>query len=320
MAEFSYESDIAPMRGDNFYTGPVPTGVEYQRFLTTKSMIEKNLQNERNQLATQRAQLEFEAAKRDMERSAEMSRFEREGLLAVPALTQQLTSILDDPTKDDATKAADAAKLKLQNANLISNSKTVGNVFSAFDEEIKTRKIESSQINSLAVTLAQAGRPDAVRKVFAGKNIPLSDEIIIAADEIALGKKQEREDAARLKGLEETGKTSRSETRTKLDALNKQRETLLGMKPQTGTLPSEGDGQFGATSDGKVPTFSAIQKRTLESMYKRLNPSARKKDLSKMSDEKFLEIYSDTLDGTLSEIDELSGGIAPESNISKKSQ
>ena len=40
MAEFSYESDIAPLRGDMFRGKPVPVGVDYQRFLSTKKMVE----------------------------------------------------------------------------------------------------------------------------------------------------------------------------------------------------------------------------------------------------------------------------------------
>jgi hypothetical protein len=318
-AGFSYEKDIAPLRGQNF-GGITAAGLDYQAELDKRTALQVIQIQETAAANARREEIAFKQQQMQLERDAQQSRMEREALTAMPALTQQLTGILDDPTKDDATKAAEAARLKLQNAELIGSSKNIGNLFSAFDQEIQTRKVESSQINSLATALAQAGRPDAVRKIYEGKQIPFANEVITAADEIAKAKEQEREDIARFKGAEETGKVSRAETRLKLDALNKQRETLLGMKPESGTLPTEGGGQFGATTTGQATKFSALQKRTLESMYKRLNPSARKKDLSGMTDERFLELYSDTLEGTLSEIDELSGGISPKSTISEKSQ
>ena len=117
---------------------------------------------------------------------------------------------------------------------------------------------------------------------------------------------------------EKAAELSVAQTKPQLDSLNKQLTTILGMKPQTGNQPTEGEGQFGATPSGTAaPSYTPQQKNTLEIMLKRMNPSLRNRD---MRDEPFDKMYIDALEGTYSEIDRLIGGVATESTISRKSQ
>lgn len=194
-AGFSYEADIAPLRGENF-GGITSTGLERERMLDR----ENALRIAKIQATARNQEIAFKQQQFELQRATEAARLEREALSAVPSITQQLTSILDDPTKDDATKAAEASRLKLQNTNLATNSKTVNNLFTSFEQEIQTRKAEGDRTNALAYALAQTGQADAVRKIYEGKQNPMADEYISAADAIATAKKEEK-DAISKSGL-----------------------------------------------------------------------------------------------------------------------
>jgi hypothetical protein len=89
------------------------------------------------------------------------------------------------------------------------------------------------------------------------------------------------------------------------------------MEPESLDKPSQGGGAFGAAGTGDIKqTYSMETIKQLETIYRRLNPSKRKADLSGMSPE---ELYKESLEGTYTVIDELTGNPI-QSTISKKSE
>jgi hypothetical protein len=110
-AGFSYESDIAPLRGSNFGGVVSPAGLERERMLDRESAL-KIAQIE----ATSRNQaIAFQQQQLEISRAAEAAKTEREALVAIPEVTRQLESVMEDPSLDDVSKATEIAKLKFKN-------------------------------------------------------------------------------------------------------------------------------------------------------------------------------------------------------------
>jgi hypothetical protein len=307
-AGFSYEADIAPLRGESF--GAVTsTGLERERMLDRESAlrIAKIQANSRSQ------EIAFKQQQMQLERVAEEARLEREALTAVPTITQQLTSILDDPTKDDATKAAEAARLKLQNTGLATNSKTVSNLFTSFENEIQSKKAEQDRTNALASILAQTGQADAVRKIFEGKTNPMANEYITAADSIAAAKKEEKDLLNKSGVAKEIAKREAAASAAALTArttlMTDYMSTLRKLAPpkedetgvQIGTLSGDKTKQP-TIPQAKPFKFSQNDKIELEEMA--LTFGVPQEEISKLSD---TDLYRLNLRATTSALRDISG-------------
>lgn len=303
-AGFSYEADIAPLRGESF--GAITsTGLERERMLDRESAlrIAKIQANARSQ------EIAFKQQQMQLERAAEEARLEREALTAVPTITQQLTSILDDPTKDDATKAAEAARLKLQNTRLATNSKTVSNLFTSFENEIQSKKAEQDRTYALASALAQTGQDAAVRKVFEGKEDPMANKYIVAADSVAAAKKEEKDLLTKSGVAKEIAKREAATLTAQTTLMKDYMSTLRKLSPpkedetgmQIGTLSGDKTKQS-TIPQAKPFKFAEEDKSELQIMATTFGVPLE--EISKLSD---IDLYRLNLRATTSALRNLSG-------------
>lgn len=296
MAEFSYESDIAPLRGNNFLTGPVPTGMEYQKFLTTKNFIERGLLAEKAGLEAERSKLAFEGQKLQLEESTRKLREERDALTVLPDITKRLTDIRNNPELDDTQKIIKSAELESEYITATTRSPEVKNLFGTFNNSIKAKKEDLDRSNNLAYTLIQSGQGDAAKKILEGRTDPMAANFMVAADAVSAAKKQESESKSAL----EAGKEMRS---AQTSLLNRYMETLDKVQP-----PRNEAVEFGTLkTDGKTPAIPQVKpfklpeedKYQIQDMIRSLNDNIDEEKLKSASDEQLYKTALESVTGTL---------------------
>jgi hypothetical protein len=302
MAEFSYESDIAPMRGGNFYSGSVPVGSDYQRFLTMKSLVDKDSRNRIQEL-------EFERQKMQLENAREAARLEREALTVVPEVTKALTSVMNDPSLDDATKTIKVAELKFQYAGPAKVSKTIGSLFATAEGTNEARKADRERVNALINPLIQTGQSETLKKVLEGKNVPMANDYIIAAEAVGASKKAEAEQKGARAQRTELLKRETAQQTTQIGMLNNYMSTLRKLAPQEADVGGDIGTLKGGPTTTAVPQaqpfkFDTEDRIQIEEMMRNLNPMLEDEDLSKYSDE---NLYRSAVRSTSSSLKKLSG-------------
>jgi hypothetical protein len=187
MAEFSYESDIAPMRGGNFYSGSVPVGSDYQRFLTMKSLVNKDSRNRIQELEFEKTRLQLEAAKRETRQQIEAENL-------YPKISERITGILNDQTKDPVTRVTELEKARTEFGAATLANPAINNIFNAASSAITVKDQQESQRNALAANLTQLGQPEAVKALFGGNvDSGSAKQFFDSATAIGTEKKKEEE-------------------------------------------------------------------------------------------------------------------------------
>jgi len=311
-AGFSYESDIAPLRGSNFGGVVSPAGLERERMLDRQSAmrIAKIEASSRNQETAYRQQeIAYRQQQLELERAAEASRLEREALTVVPEVTKALTSVMNDPSLDDATKTIKVAELKFQYAGPATVSKTIGSLFTAAEGTNEARKADRDRVNALINPLIQTGESETLKKVLEGKNIPMANDYIIAAEAVGASKKAEAEQKGASAQRTELFKSEAAQRTVQVGILNNYMSTLRSLAPQEADVGGEIGTLKGGPTTTAVPQaqpfkFAPENRVELEEMMRDLNPMLENEDLSKYSDE---NLYRSAVRSTASSLKKLSG-------------
>jgi hypothetical protein len=320
MDVFSYNSDISPLKKE-YFSGSSLSDREQSMLVSkyktsTDAAIESQLNTQKEMIQMQTQALQFENAKLSLEdtRRKIKNQLEMEELL--PRIQPVIQGLISDPNTDAATGTLAVEKLRLELSPYTIKNPSLNAFFDNASNAFKVKATDQTLIREAALNAAKGGDTRAAQDIMGYKNA--SDAISrLAQSEQEIAASKTRQEQQKLQ-QEKAGELGVAQTKAQLSSLNKQVETILGMKPQSGNLPAEGGGQFGASPSGTTaPTYTPQQKKTLEIMLKRMNPSLRNKD---MKDEPFDKLYNDALEGSYIQIDDLINGVATESNISKKSQ
>jgi hypothetical protein len=305
-AGFSFENDIAPLRGENFGS-TTAFGLAQERAAERDTA----LRIAQIQEAARSRDIAFQQQQMALERQAEEARRQREALERTPDVTKGLTSILDDPAKDDATKAAEIARFRMDNAGIATVSPTIQSLFDTAENTLAVRQKEKERVSGLAYALMQTGQVDAVKRVLKDSDSPLAREYIDAAQAIADANKANME----MKGAAESDKLMREQAekmRTEeAGYLGGYLTTLRRMAPDAadeegavGTLKGKPDTTTTATA--RPFNFTTADRVELEEMMRDLNPMYEDADISRkvISDE---NLYRDVLRSTKSKMRRLRG-------------
>jgi hypothetical protein len=323
MADFSYNSDISPLKGSYFSDVSRSTNLSDREksFLTEKygTAINASLDSQiksisgviKFQQEQRQADLEFKRAQLALDETRRKIQNEMEMEQVLPKIEPLLTGLMNNKEIDSATAIAEGEKLRLQFSPYTLKNPALNSVFDNFVKGVNTRNANSTIITNLAAKAAEDGDVKAAEDILRSKD-PNSAITRLAQSQAEINKQ-----AGSLKQQEEAGKTFRAQNKAQLSVLNSQLDTILKMKPESLTTPTQSDGAFGSSAaENKGPSFTKQQKDTLEIILKKMNPSMRNKDFSGVSPE---DMYNDTLEGTYLKIDELTGG-TPQSTIFKKSE
>lgn len=310
MAEFSYESDIAPLRGDNFLTGPVPTGMEYQKFLTTKNFIERGLLAEKAGLEAERSKLAFESQKLQIEESTRKLREERDALTVLPDITKRLTDIRNNPELDDTQKIIKSAELESEYITATTRSPEVKNLFGTFNNSIKAKKEDLDRSNNLAYTLIQSGQGDAAKKILEGRTDPMAANFMVAADAVSAAKKQESESKSALKEQEFARGMDKETRAAQTEMLKDYMKTIRRLEPPKPSADTLEIGTLGGTPktpaipSATPPKYAKEDRAELEEIVRSLNENVDEKRLLSAPD---IDLYKAALESTTGTLKNLAG-------------
>jgi len=312
MAEFSYSSDISPLKGE-YFSGSSLSDRE-QSMLTSKfravrdPAIETQIKLQNEMIKLQSQDLQFRTQQFQLERAKEEAKLERESLAAIPEATKALTSIMDNPELDDYQKMAGIAEVRFKLPQLATTEKGKA-LFAGAEDRLMIRKAEEDRTNALAYSLAQAGEPEAVAKIMEGKNNPMAEEYIIGATASRAAKEEEKR-ILKESGLAKAAAEREAATLTAQTTLMKDyMSTLRKLSPpkedetgmQIGTLSGDKTKQS-TIPQAKPFKFAEEDKSELQIMATTFGVPLE--EISKLSD---IDLYRLNLRATTSALRNLSG-------------
>ena len=310
-AGFSFEADIAPLRGQMF-GATSEAGFERQR----AAERENELRIAEIREAGRNREIAFQQQQLELTRRAEADRDLREALNLMPEALQTITGILDDPEKSDMDKAADLARYRMQVTKAATVSPAISNLFTTAETTLKSRKEQQDRTNALAYALTQSGETTAVRRLFEGADNPMAGQYITAADAIAESRALEQRQRGESEALKAQQAQEESRIRSEEQTLTGYIDTLRRMRPPSG---EEFEGVSLTKGETRAPTTTAAAAKKqplqfadedrieLEEMLRDLNPLYEEEDLSRtaFSDDR---LYRMVLRSATTKIRRLRGG------------
>jgi hypothetical protein len=317
MADFNYSNDIAPLKG-NYFSGRSYSrgmsqdelaGIQEQEISNLERQNAMRLNSIKTSNAIRESELKFLEQELALRKAKDDARIERDALLAIPEVTKQLTSVLNDPSTDDSVKTAQISELKFRNVNLATTSRTVNNLFTAAEGTIEARKADRDKVNSLINPLVQSGQPEALRKVLEGRNVPMTEEYIVVAEAVNASKQEAAQQRGAIAQQKELMKRETAQQTAQIGLLNNYMETLRRLAPQEAAVGGEIGTLKGGPTTTTVPQaqpfkFAPENRIELEEMMRDLNPMLENEDLSKYSDD---NLYRSAVRSTTSSLKKLSG-------------
>ena len=282
-AGFSFEADIAPLRGQMF-GATSEAGFERQR----AAERENELRIAEIREAGRNREIAFQQQQLELTRRAEADRDLREALNLMPEALQTITGILDDPEKSDMDKAADLARYRMQVSKAATVSPAISNLFTTAETTLKSRKEQQDRTNALAYTLTQSGETTAVRRLFEGADNPMAGQYITAADAIAESRALEQRQRGESEALKAQQAQEESRIKSEEQTLIGYIDTLQRMRPPSG---AEFEGVSLTKGETRAPTTTTAKKQPLqfadedrielEELLRVLNPLYEEEDLSR---------------------------------------
>jgi type II secretory pathway pseudopilin PulG len=308
MADFSYDTAIAPMKSNFFADVAAAKGLTSgaARYLTSKyteevsPFLEAQLKTQGDMLKSQYQQLAFKRQQLDLMTAADEAKAQREAMETLPTDIQNLTGIVNDPNKDNFEKLTAVNQYKMQNAGRFSRNQNLINLVSSAEQTLKTKDESEKQKTALGYALASQGLPEAVKSVFGGEVTEgvgkqyfdaasaIGQERLASAKSVAASKEN-----AALRTQQEQRRTQQYGAqldfyKTRLDELNRLATKKGEEGYDVGTLKEVGS--TAPVSKRNVPQaepfkFAPQDKAQIEETVRLLYPAIGDAELSKYSDE-----------------------------------
>lgn len=317
MDEFSYSSDIAPLQRNYFADVAAARGLsEGEKSMLTSqyaSRLNANLDAQikavDSMMDAQSKELSFREQQFKLKQASDAAKLERDALTQIPEVTKQLTGVLNDPSLDDSAKTIKLAELKFQNVGLVSSSKTIGNLFTAAEGTIESRKADRDRVNAMINPLIQTGQSETLKKVLEGKNVPMANDYIAVAEAVGASKQAEAQRKGAAAQQKELMKRETAQQTAQIGILNNYMSSLRKLAPQEAAVGGEIGTLKGGPTTTAIPQaqpfkFAPENRIELEVMMRDLNPMLEKEDLSKYSDD---NLYRAAVQSTTSSLRKLSG-------------
>ena len=288
---FSYDSDIAPLRGDNF-GGALSPAYFAQQNLDRQSM---NLNREASavriaeiQQAAQRQQLAFEGQRLQLEQTKKEIKDRLDAEAMYPKIMEQIGGIANDQSLDTPTKVQNLQKLKLSYGRPVFSNPDLKNAFDSTIEGITTKdQYDTARLN-VGAQLAASGQTKAAEAALTGLDPRIVQPLVGAAASVETQQKEKfgRETLSEQQKLQ---REQQEKYRTlNLEALKDSESALRALTPKSLSGRSEDDildliAQKGATTkDGTQtppPLFNPFQQKELQEIMLDLNPTLKPEEL-----------------------------------------
>jgi hypothetical protein len=305
MAEFSYEADIAPMRG-SYFSGTSLSDAErkqlqagyMEKVAPYQDVTNKTLER---MLALQDQEINFQRQKIELEKSKEESRFLLDTNAKLGGLTASLGNILKDGSKDSFGKAEDITNLQLANAAEIARNPTYRMVFDAaatrlgIDDKRKILEDKKEEDRlQLMNSAATIGDSKLVKEMAGGLKGPQVDARVALAKGVKARDDRELESKTALEATKLLQKQSDDARQLDLQILSGYESSLRSMKPPTMTdaevVASIKNGELPSAEKIGTKEFSEMDALELKEILMDLNPSLEK-DPKRLDSVPAMELY-----------------------------
>ena len=324
MDEFSYSSDIAPLRKDYFSDiassrslSQQEKGMLSSQFLSRqKSLLEEQNKAAASMLETQRQQLAFQEADLRLKTTRKQIQDQLDLEEALPKIEPMLTALIDDPNMDTPTKILNVEKARLGYAKY--GSPLVNNYFDNTVKALGTKDVNEALRKQAAYDVAKLGDKSAAQTI-AGTGTEAAESLGILADTVRQKQQQEAESEQQktLFGIQSEKEKGKTEVlKNQLDYIQK----LSAVKDEL----TGGEKEFGAAATAvtdedkrKQPFLKPVDKIALIKMYKMYNPTAANIDENDIKNDYDLvtDVYGKVYDEYTTRT-----GAKPASKISEKSK
>ena len=289
---FSYESDIAPLRGNNFGGAISPAYFAQQKFLREGMDVAREASAVRIaeiQQAAQRQQLAFEGQRLQLEQTKKEIKDRLDAEAMYPKIMEQIGGIANDQSLDTPTKVQNLQKLKLSYGRPVFSNPDLKNAFDSTIEGITTKdQYDTARLN-VGAQLAASGQTKAAEAALTGLDPRIVQPLVGAAASVEA---QQKEKLGRetISEQQELQREQQEKYRTlNLEALKESESALRALTPKGLSGKSEDDilnliSQRGAAGkDGaqapQQPMFDQFKQRELEEIMLDLNPTLKREDL-----------------------------------------
>jgi hypothetical protein len=290
MEDFSYSSDISPLKGD-YFSGSSLSDRERSMLSSkykaaTDTALESRLKTQKEMIQTQSQALDFERTKFALEAAKKESRQQVEFEKLYPEISQRITGVLSDTTSDPVSRITNLEKVRTEYGSAVVKNPQLNNVFNANINAIGAVETEKNRRDTMAMQMVSLGAKDVIKTMYPDVNTGMGKTFYDAADSVA----KQREEEAKLKiGLKQQDIKSeqiKAARKLDLDILKGHESALRSFAPkgtsdddfiaalQSGVAPTatkDKDGKPLAVPE--APTFSPLQTMEMKEIMMDLNPS-----------------------------------------------
>ena len=322
MAEFSYATDIAPLRSQFFPVGGM-SRLERQQIDTRYAkeidpIDAKRREMQVNMIKLQEQEVSFEAQKLQLEEAKRTARMKLETETRLPSLMGDLDSVLNNSKLDTNTKATEVGKLNMKYAAIAPYDQRVATLLQAANNQVTTlnnidenriRKeaLEEQKRTSLLSTAVQLGESKIAQDIASSNGITPIEQSYIN-----LAKGEEQRNKTKLeREQEKLNREAQDKIRQgQLDLYKtfESRLKSLGALNDDGDLPTSiGDSKAknGQPNLSIAQTFALnpANRVQLEAMMLQLNPTLTLDQVKKVSPEDLyrataMKVYSGLRENT----------------------
>jgi len=284
-AGFSYESDIAPMRGDNF---SVQDQLDREENAVKIAQINQAADNQKRtgDLEFERAKLALESARRETQQQNDANRL-------YPEISQRISGIMNDATKDPATRLMEIETTRQQYGTTVVQNPALNNLFNSAQTIVTVKNDQDKQRDALALDFVQRGDVEAIKGLYGGN-------VTAGPAKMFFDTATKVSDTLRAKDTAEAEqRRSASKFGLELDTIKNYESVLSAMKPKTLT---EEEIQKKITEEGPDAVknlkqeLSPLDKIELREIFIDLNPELDTDEGRAALDSKPVEmLYGDAL-------------------------
>lgn len=262
---FSYASDIAPLRGDNFGSSQQLAREENAAQIAQIKQSAEN-QARTGSLEYERAKLALEATKRETQRDLEATRL-------FPEISERVSSILNDPSKDPVTQLREIETTRQKYGPTVVQNPTLNNLFNSAQTIVTTKSDSDKQREALALNFVERGDPEAIKGLY-GEGIATGPAKMFYDTALRVSETSKTKGAAEI--AERRGS---AQFGLDIDTLKSYESALSGMKPKQLTDEEAEDVAERVRTEGSKallnikPVLDPYDKIELIEMFIDLNPN-----------------------------------------------
>lgn len=298
--QFSYESDIAPLRGSNFGSTVLPPmAAVMERVKDIEAASKISSIRERSNMADlefQRTQLALESAKKEARQQVEFEKL-------YPEISKRIVGIQSDTSLDPLTRISKLETARAEYGEQVVKYPQLNNIFDASINAISAFEEQKNKRASMAMQLVNLGAKDVIKTIYPDVTTGIGKALYDASNVVDIQNKEE----AKLKTDIATQELKAEETKAAraldLDILKGHESALRSFAPkgtsdddfiaalQSGVAPTakkDKDGKPLAAPE--IPTFTPLQTMEMKEIMMDLNPSLQQ-DPSKLDNVPPEELY-----------------------------